>query len=108
MQIGRIAIVDPNPAKIERAMRAGAEAGWVVPREGLAEDVGRAVAGWAGESLGAVIETTGKAAALELAVAWATAGTRIVLFGVSDPQAPASLSMAAILSKEITSPLHWA
>jgi len=74
----------------------------MVPREGVADEVGRAVKDWAGESLAVVIETTGKPAALERAVEWATAGTRIVLFGVADPHAPASLSMATVLSKEIT------
>jgi threonine dehydrogenase-like Zn-dependent dehydrogenase len=97
----RVAVADPNSSKVERAIRAGAEAGFVVPRAGAADEVGRAVARWAGESLSAVIETSGKPVALERSVAWSTVGTRIVLFGVGEPHATARLSPAAVLTREI-------
>jgi threonine dehydrogenase-like Zn-dependent dehydrogenase len=55
----RVGVADPNLSKVERAIRAGAETGVVVPRQGTADEVGRAVARWADESLNAVIETSG-------------------------------------------------
>ncbi len=97
----RVAVVDPNATKIEAALRSGADAGWVVPRQGSVDVLVDDIAAWHGESLSAIIETSGKAVSLERAIGWATTQTRIVLFGVSDPQARAGISMSDVLGKEI-------
>jgi len=101
-QNARVAVVDPNPAKVEAARRFGAEVGWIVPRSGAADDVAPAVREWAANGLSAIIETSGKPLAFERAVQLAGPQTRIVLFGVSDPQAQAALPLSVLLAKELT------
>ncbi|MCC7450585.1 MAG: alcohol dehydrogenase catalytic domain-containing protein [Anaerolineae bacterium] len=97
----RVAVVDPNPAKIEATRRFGAEAGWVVPRSGTADDTAPALREWAANGLSAIIETSGKPLAFDRAIRWAGPQTRVVLFGVSDPQAHAALPLSVLLAKEL-------
>ncbi|MBX3065002.1 MAG: alcohol dehydrogenase catalytic domain-containing protein [Anaerolineae bacterium] len=97
-----VAVVDPNADKVRIALAAGAEAGWIVPRSGSADETAAQIRAWADGSLMAVIETSGKAIAVERSLDWATPRTRIVLFGVSDPQDRAAISPSSILAKELS------
>ena len=98
--LARLAVVDPNPDKVQQALELGAQAGWVVPRSGPATEVGEQIRQWAADGLQTVIDTSGSPAAIERAIDWSGAGARIVLFGVSDPEARVTLSPTVILSKE--------
>ena len=101
MSQARLAIVDPNPKKIQEALDLGAHAGWVIPRSGPALEVGEQIQHWAMDGVQTVIDTSGSPVAIERAINWAGAGARVVLFGVSDPDARISVSPRAILDKEI-------
>lgn len=97
----RLAVVDPNTAKIQQAIELGAQAGWVIPREGNAHPISRQIQEWASSRLLAIIETSGTASAIERAVNWASPGGRLVLFGVPDPAARVCISPNTLFSKEI-------
>jgi len=97
----RLAIVDPNPNKIQEALDLGAHIGWVVPRSGPALEVDAQIQHWATDGVQTVIDTSGSPVAIERAINWAGAGARVVLFGVSDPNARISVSPRAVLDKEL-------
>ena len=97
----RIAVADPNPLKVNRAIQMGAETGWIVPREGDVDSITAPIRAWADGELSGVIETSGKPIAFERALIWATPRTRIVLFGVSDPHARAAIPPSMILAREL-------
>ena len=97
----RLAVVDPNAAKIQQAIELGAQAGWVVPREGPAHPISMQIHEWASSGLQAILETSGTAIAIERAVNWASPGGRLVLFGVPDPDARVCISPNTLFSKEI-------
>ncbi len=98
----QIAVVDPNPEKVEQALALGAQDGWVTPRSGLALGAENGLREWAPDGLQAVIDTTGSPVAIQNGLKWAGPGGRLVLFGVSDPQTCLSLSPAKIFSQELT------
>jgi 2-desacetyl-2-hydroxyethyl bacteriochlorophyllide A dehydrogenase len=97
-----IAVVDPNPEKVEQALALGAQAGWVAPRSGPGLGAENSLREWAPDGLQAIIDTTGSPEAIQNGLEWAGPGGRLVLFGVSDPQACLSLSPAKIFSQELT------
>ncbi len=97
----RVAIVDPNPNKIQEALDLGAHIGWVVPRSGPVPEIGEQIQHWALDGVQTVIDTSGSAVAIERAIDWSGAGAKVVLFGVPAPDARISLSPRAILDKEI-------
>lgn len=96
-----VAVVDPSPAKVEAARACGAEAGWVVPRRGIAQEATAGLQQWAPDGVQAVIETSGVPLAIERAVDWAGPAARVVLFGVSDAEARVTLSPTTLLSQEL-------
>ncbi len=97
----RLAVVDPNPHRLQAALDCGAGAGWVIPRSGPAPELDAALTDWAPEGPLAVVDTSGAPETLERAVRWSAPGGRIVLFGVPDPAARACLPPSALLSKEL-------
>lgn len=98
----RVAVVDPNPGKVEAALTHGVEIGYTVPRSGPTPEVDQALASWAPQGITSLIDTSGAPAAIERAIAWAGPRGRVVLFGVSDLQARISLSPTQVFSKELT------
>lgn len=96
------AVVDPNPSKIESAITNGAYTGWVVTRQGPAEEVAANLKRWAPQGIPIVIDTTGVPEAIERAVKWASPRGKILLFGVSDPEARLCISPQQVFSKELT------
>jgi D-arabinitol dehydrogenase (NADP+) len=97
----RLAVVDPNAAKIQQALELGAQAGWVVPRGGPALQVAGQIREWALGGPQAILETSGTVTAIERALDWAAPGATLVLFGVPDPAARACLSPAVLFTKEL-------
>jgi 2-desacetyl-2-hydroxyethyl bacteriochlorophyllide A dehydrogenase len=97
----RLAVVDPNPDKIQQALELGAQAGWVVPRSGPAPEVSEQIRKWAPDGVETVIDTSGSPQAIERAIEWSSAGARILLFGVSNPKSRLSLSPSQFFEKEI-------
>lgn len=97
-----VAIVDPNQAKVNAALELGAQAGWVVPRQGTAHldtaDLNR----WAPQGIPTIIDTTGSPAAIQRALEWTSPGGKVLLFGVSDPAALLTLSPFQVFTKELT------
>lgn len=98
----QVAFVDPNPDKIERVLAEGADAAWAVPRSGPAPAVEAQLEAWIPGGPPAIVDTSGAAAAIERAAGWAGPRGRIVLFGVSSPEARISLSPAAVYARELT------
>jgi D-arabinitol dehydrogenase (NADP+) len=97
----RLAVVDPNAAKIQQALELGAQAGWVIPRSGPTPQVAGQIQEWATGDPQAILETSGTVTAIERAVDWAGAGATLVLFGVPDPAARACLAPGVLLAKEL-------
>jgi threonine dehydrogenase-like Zn-dependent dehydrogenase len=97
----RLAVMDPNPEKVERALEQGADAGWVVPRSGPAEGIEAELRGWTPAGPDLLIDTTGAPAAIERAIRWAAPRAKILLFGVSNPEERLSLDPSLIFSKEL-------
>jgi len=97
-----LAVVDPNPHRLQAAQGCGAEAGWIIPRTGPALELDAALTEWAPEGLPAVIDTSGTAETLERAVRWVAPGGRIILFGVPDPDARACLPPSTLFAKEVS------
>lgn len=97
----RLAVVDPNVAKIQQALELGAQAGWVVPRSGPAPQIARQIRVWAPDGPQAILETSGAVSAIERAVDWACLGATIVLFGVPDPAARACIAPGSLLAREL-------
>jgi threonine dehydrogenase-like Zn-dependent dehydrogenase len=99
---GLVAVIDPNPGKIERASRLGAECALVVERAGDTPAVEAALGAVAPLGFDLTIDTTGKSASIARAVRWTGRVGSIVLFGVSDPADRLALSPAEIFDKELT------
>jgi threonine dehydrogenase-like Zn-dependent dehydrogenase len=97
----RLAVVDPNAAKIHQALELGAQAGWVIPRSGPAQQVAGQIREWVPDGPQAILEASGAVAAIERAVDWAGLGATLVLFGVPDPAARACLSPGSLFAKEL-------
>jgi D-arabinitol dehydrogenase (NADP+) len=97
----RLAMVDPNDAKVQQALELGAQAGWVIPRNGSTPQVARQIREWAPDGPQAIIETSGTVTAIERAVDWAGLGATLVLFGVPDPAARACLSPGSLFAREL-------
>lgn len=97
-----VAVVDPNPSRVEAALALGAEAGWVVPRSGPAEAATAALADWAPQGVPVIVDTTGVSEAVRRAVDWAGLRGKILLFGVSAPEVDLCLSARQIFSNELT------
>jgi threonine dehydrogenase-like Zn-dependent dehydrogenase len=97
----RLAVVDPNAAKIRQALELGAQAGWVIPRAGPTPQIAGQIREWAPGGPQAILETSGTVIAIERAVDWAGPGAMLVLFGVPDPAARACLAPGALFAKEI-------
>lgn len=98
----RVAVIDPNQAKVTAALEMGAQAGWIVPRQGPAEQVQIEMNRWAPEGIPTIIDTTGSPIAIQRALEWARPGGKVLLFGVSDPAAKLSISPYQIFTKELT------
>lgn len=98
----RVALVDPNPEKVQAGLASGADAGWTIPRQGPSPEVDAALNHWAPEGPGVLIDTTGAPAAIERLVAWAGPQGVVLLFGVSDPEARLSINPSEIFAKELT------
>lgn len=98
----RLAVMDPNPEKVERAVQLGAETGWLVPRGGAAPHLAQKLLGWAPDGVQVVIDTTGDPQAIGRALDYAGPGGRVLLFGVSDPSAELTVRPEVIFSKELT------
>jgi D-arabinitol dehydrogenase (NADP+) len=97
----RLAVVDPNAAKVQQALKLGAQAGWVVPRSGPAPQVAGKIREWAPGLPQTILETSGAVTAIERAVDWAGLGATLVLFGVPDPAARACLSPSSLFAREL-------
>jgi L-iditol 2-dehydrogenase len=97
----QVAVADPNPSKIEQALVLGAQVGWDIPRTGPAPEISNQIHQWAEGGPEVIIDTSGSSAALDRAMEWSGVGTRIVLFGVSDPGTRICLSPRWIMEKEI-------
>lgn len=98
----KVAMVDPNPSKIERALARGAQIGWVIPRQGPAPEISTELAQWSPQGIDIIIDTSGVPEALERAIDWAAPRSKILLFGVSDPAARLCIPPQQIFSKELT------
>ena len=99
---GLVAVVDPNPGKLERASRLGAEPALVVERAGDTPAVDAALGVAAPLGFDLTIDTTGKSTSIARAVRWTGRVGSIVLFGVSDPADRLALSPGQIFDKELT------
>ena len=99
---GLVAVVDPNPGKIERASGLGAECAQVVERTGDTLAVDKVLQAAAPLGFDLTIDTTGKSASIARAVRWTGRVGSIVLFGVSDPADQLVVSPAEIFDKELT------
>jgi D-arabinitol dehydrogenase (NADP+) len=97
----RLAVVDPNAAKVRQALKVGAQAGWVVPRSGPVSQVAGQIREWAADGPQAILETSGTITAIERAVDWAAPAATLVLFGVPDPAARACISPGSLFAKEL-------
>lgn len=97
----RLAVVDPNAAKIQQALGLGAQAGWVLPRSGPAPQFAEQIQQWAPTGPQAILETSGAVTAIERAVDWTGPGGTLVLFGVSDPAARVFISPGVLFAKEL-------
>jgi D-arabinitol dehydrogenase (NADP+) len=97
----RIAIVDPNQAKIDQACSMGTNEGWVVPRTGDTSQLDQAIRSWAPGGPQVVIDTTGLPIAVSRALRWVGLAGKILLFGVPDPQADLVVKPGVIFSKEL-------
>lgn len=98
----KVAMVDPNLSKIERALATGAQTGWVIPRQGPAPMIAAELAQWAPQGIAIIIDTSGVTEAIQRAIDWAAPRGKILLFGVSDPAARLCISPQQIFSKELT------
>jgi threonine dehydrogenase-like Zn-dependent dehydrogenase len=99
--MAHIGVVDPNPAKIEKALACGAENGWVVPRSGNTTELDKKICAWASEGLPVVIDTSGSPAAIARAFNWAGPAGHVLIFGVSDPEAEFFIRPELIFGKEL-------
>lgn len=97
-----LAVIDPNPAKIQLALALGAQAGWPAPRSGEAAEAARELRAWAPDGPAAVIDTSGAPEAIRRAVEWAGPRAKVLLFGVSGPAATACIAPHHLFSKELT------
>jgi D-arabinitol dehydrogenase (NADP+) len=97
----RLAVVDPNAAKVGQALEVGANAGWVIPRSGPTQQVAGQIQEWAADGPQAILETSGTVTAIERTVDWVGLGATLVLFGVPDPAARACLSPSILFAKEL-------
>lgn len=98
----QVAVVDPNPTKIEKALTYGAQMGWVVPRQGAAYEMTAGLKEWAAQGFPTVIDTSGAPVAIQRGIEWASPRGKVLLFGVSDPAAMLCISPQQIFSKELT------
>ena len=99
---GLVAVVDPNPGKIECASRLGAETAQVVMRTGGTPTVDAVLEAAAPLGFDLTIDTTGKSVSIARAVGWTGRVGSIVLFGVSAPADQLVVSPAEIFDKELT------
>ncbi len=99
---GPVAVVDPNPGKIERASHLGADCAEVVERTGETPTMDAALGAVAPLGFDLTIDTTGKSASIARALRWTGQVGMIVLFGVSDPADQLAVSPAEIFDKELT------
>jgi len=97
-----VAVIDPNPGKVERASQLGAERVQVVERTGDTPAVDAALGAVAPLGFDLTIDTTGKSASIARAVRWTGRTGTIVMFGVSDPADRLMVSPAEIFDKELT------
>jgi len=98
----QVAVVDPNPDRVDAAQAMGAQAGWVVPRTGPVSDIASALQAWAGGSIAALIDTTGQPVSIERLLDWAGPRARVLLFGVSSPSAHITISPQKLFTRELT------
>lgn len=96
-----IAVVDPNPGKIDLALSLGAHEGWVVPRTGKTLKVDRDIHRWSQSDPQVVIDTTGDSEAIMRGLQWVGLGGQMLLFGVSDPASVIEIYPNDIFSKEL-------
>jgi D-arabinitol dehydrogenase (NADP+) len=96
-----IAVVDPNPGKIARASRLGADCARVVERTGETSTVDAALEGIAPLGFDLTVDTTGKPASIARAIRWTGRVGTLVLFGVSDPADQLVIRPAEIFDKEL-------
>jgi threonine dehydrogenase-like Zn-dependent dehydrogenase len=89
-----VAVVDPNAGKLHRAEQVGAHLACRVARAGATEEGDAALSQLAPLGFEHVLETTGRAAAIERALRWAGRVSTVHLFGVSDPAERVALSPA--------------
>jgi D-arabinitol dehydrogenase (NADP+) len=97
----RLAVVDPNAAKVRQALELGAQAGWVIPRTGPTPQIAGQIREWAPDGPQAILETSGTVTAIERALDWAGLGATLVLFGVPDPDARACFSPNSLFAREL-------
>jgi D-arabinitol dehydrogenase (NADP+) len=98
---GPIAVVDPNPGKIVRASRLGADCAQVIDRSGETLGVDAALRASAPLGFDLTIDTTGKPASIARAIGWTGRVGTVVLFGVSAPADQVALRPAEIFDKEL-------
>jgi threonine dehydrogenase-like Zn-dependent dehydrogenase len=96
-----IAVVDPNPEKINQARALGAHLGLVVPRKGKTLRVDRYIHEWSNIGPQIVIDTTGNLEAIKRALQWVGPAGQVVLFGVSNPASRMMIQPEFIFRKEL-------
>jgi threonine dehydrogenase-like Zn-dependent dehydrogenase len=96
-----IAVVDPNPGKIDLACTLGAQEGWVVPRMGKTLRVDRFIRHWSQPGPQVVIDTTGHPEAIKRALQWVGLAGQVLLFGISNPASRMKISPDIIFGKEL-------
>jgi threonine dehydrogenase-like Zn-dependent dehydrogenase len=99
---GPVAVVDPNPGKIERASHLGADCAQVVERTGETSIVDAALGAVAPLGFDLTIDTTGKSVSIARALRWTGRTGTVILFGVFDPEDRLLVSPAEIFDKELT------
>jgi threonine dehydrogenase-like Zn-dependent dehydrogenase len=97
-----VAVIDPNPSKVAAALEIGAQAGWIVPRQGPVGQAQAEINSWAPAGIPVIVDTTGSPVAIQRALEWARPGGKVLLFGVFDPTSTLSISPHQIFSKELT------
>jgi D-arabinitol dehydrogenase (NADP+) len=100
--LAQVAIVDPNPDRVADAITNGAEAGWVIPRQGHVPGLVDALEKWAPEGIPLIVDTSGAPEAIRRAVEWVAPGGKVLMFGVTAPDDGLCVPVQKFFSKEVT------
>lgn len=96
-----VGVVDPNPARLDKALAMGASRVWHVPREGATPDTDTRIAAWSDSGPALLIDTSGQATAIERLLRWAGPRATLLLFGVSAPDVQVRVTPAALFAREL-------